>query len=80
MLTPLVRAALIVSILTGNALAQTPPPPPIITPPPPPPTMQLPTAKEQCYSGGWQAFKVFKNQGDCVSYVATKEKNPPAGK
>jgi hypothetical protein len=30
-----------------------------------------------CKSGGWQTFGVFKNQGDCVSYVATKGKNPP---
>lgn len=71
MFKPLVRAVLIVSILTDSALAQ-------IKPPPPP--IQLPTEKEQCYSGGWQVFKIFKNQGDCVSYVATKGKNPPAGK
>lgn len=45
--------------------------------PPPPTPVSLPTAKEQCYNGGWQTFKVFKNQGDCVSYVATKGKNPP---
>jgi hypothetical protein len=24
-------------------------------------------------------FKVFKNQGDCVSYVATGGTNPPSG-
>jgi hypothetical protein len=38
-----------------------------------------PTSKEQCKKGGWQEFGVFKNQGDCVSYVATKGKNPPSG-
>ncbi|MCW2732469.1 MAG: hypothetical protein JWR13_3285 [Mycobacterium sp.] len=38
-----------------------------------------PTDGEQCKKGGWQAFGVFENQGDCVSYVATKGKNPPAG-
>jgi hypothetical protein len=43
---------------------------------PPPP---LPTSKDQCKSGGWKTFGVFKNQGDCVSFVATKGKNPPAG-
>jgi hypothetical protein len=30
----------------------------------------LPTSKDQCKQGGWQAFGVFKNQGDCVSFVA----------
>jgi hypothetical protein len=39
----------------------------------------LPTSKEQCKNGGWRDFGVFKNQGDCVSFVATKGKNPPAG-
>ncbi len=31
----------------------------------------LPTDKDQCKDGGWQTFGVFKNQGDCVSFVAT---------
>jgi hypothetical protein len=39
----------------------------------------LPTAKAKCTDGGWRAFGVFKNQGDCVSFVASKSKNPPAG-
>jgi hypothetical protein len=32
-----------------------------------------PTSKDQCKKDGWQAFNnpVFKNQGDCVSYVVT---------
>jgi hypothetical protein len=38
-----------------------------------------PTAKEQCKNGGWRNFGVFKNQGDCVSFVATGGNNPPAG-
>lgn len=38
----------------------------------------LPTTKEQCKNGGWQAFGIFKNQGDCVSFVATKGKNLPS--
>jgi hypothetical protein len=29
----------------------------------------LPTSKEQCKQNGWQSFGVFKNQGDCVSFV-----------
>ena len=33
---------------------------------------------DQCKKGGWQDFGVFKNQGDCVSYVATGGTNPPA--
>jgi hypothetical protein len=38
-----------------------------------------PTSKEQCKNGGWRTYGVFKNQGDCVSFVATGGKNPPAG-
>jgi len=41
--------------------------------------VRLPTSKAECKNGGWRNFgTVFKNQGDCVSYVATKGKNPPA--
>ena len=80
MIRPVLRGAILVVAfaLAGPAAAQTPPPPPTGgggTPPPPP---TLPTTKEQCFNNGWQAFKVFKNQGDCVSYVATKGKNAPA--
>jgi len=39
----------------------------------------LPTNKEQCKKDGWRQYGVFKNQGDCVSFVATNGKNPPAG-
>jgi hypothetical protein len=38
----------------------------------------LPETKEQCKDGGWQTYGIFKNQGDCVSFVATGGKNPPA--
>jgi hypothetical protein len=38
----------------------------------------LPTAKWQCLATLWKTFGVFKNQGDCVSFVATRGKNPPA--
>jgi hypothetical protein len=44
------------------------------TPPPP----SRPTSKDECKNGGWKTFGVFKNQGDCVSFIATKGKNPPA--
>ncbi len=38
----------------------------------------LPTSKDQCKNGGWMNFITpFKNQGDCVSYVATGGKNLP---
>jgi hypothetical protein len=37
----------------------------------------LPTTTEQCKNGGWKTFGVFKNQGDCTSFVATGGKNPP---
>jgi hypothetical protein len=39
----------------------------------------LPTSKAQCKEGGWRNFGIFKNQGDCVSFVATGGKNAPAG-
>jgi hypothetical protein len=39
--------------------------------------LPLPTSKDQCKSGGWRGFGVFRNQGDCVNFVASKGKNPP---
>jgi hypothetical protein len=39
----------------------------------------LPTSKAQCKNGGWKTYGVFKNQGDCVSFVASGGKNPPRG-
>jgi hypothetical protein len=45
-----------------------------------PETTSAPTTKDDCKNGGWQTFdQPFKNQGDCVSFVATKGKNPPNG-
>lgn len=37
----------------------------------------VPTSKDQCKNGGWRTFGAFRNQGDCVSFVATVGKNPP---
>ena len=42
------------------------------------------TSGEQCKKGGWQFVtddlgNLFKNQGDCVSYVATNGRNKGAG-
>ena len=44
----------------------------------------VPTSKDQCKNGGWQNYvdnngTPFKNQGDCVSFVATGGKNPANG-
>jgi hypothetical protein len=39
----------------------------------------LPTSKAQCMNGDWKTYGVFKNQGDCVSFVASGGKNPPSG-
>jgi hypothetical protein len=44
------------------------------------PNLPTPTSKDQCKEGGWQNYAdangtPFKNQGDCVSYVATGGKN-----
>jgi choice-of-anchor C domain-containing protein len=49
-----------------------------ILPTPTPTPVSLPTNKDQCKKGGWEFFGVFKNQGDCVSFVATGGKNLPA--
>jgi hypothetical protein len=38
----------------------------------------LPTSKDQCKNGHWRDFSVFKNEGACVSFVATGDKNQPA--
>jgi hypothetical protein len=40
-----------------------------------------PTDKDQCKKDGWKQFNnpAFKNQGDCVSFVATHGKNPGNG-
>lgn len=40
-------------------------------------TQPFPTTKDQCKNGGWRSYNVFKNQGACVSFVATGGKNPP---
>ena len=39
----------------------------------------LPTSQDQCKDGGWQVYGIFTTQGDCVSFVSTGGKNPPAG-
>jgi probable HAF family extracellular repeat protein len=36
-----------------------------------------PSTLNDCQNGGWKTYGVFKNQGDCVSFVATRGKNPP---
>ena len=53
------------SLLTGDIVVVDAPP--------------LPTSQDQCKNGGWRDFGIFKNQGDCVSFVTTGGKNPPAG-
>ncbi|MGZ6256590.1 MAG: hypothetical protein ACXWMB_06200 [Candidatus Limnocylindria bacterium] len=47
-------------------------------------TANLPTSADQCKNGGWKtltdnAGTSFKNQGDCVSFVATGGSNTAAG-
>lgn len=39
------------------------------------PVPAAPTSKDQCNTGGWKTFGNFKNQGDCVSFVATGGRN-----
>jgi hypothetical protein len=43
---------------------------------------EVPSSKDDCKGNGWKAFDgryKFKNQGDCVSFVATWGKNQPKG-
>ena len=42
-------------------------------------TPLLPTSKDQCKNDGWKTYGIFKNQGDCVSFVATNGRNLPSG-
>ena len=45
------------------------------------PAVGPPTSKTQCMNSGWSTFNnpSFKNQGDCVSFVATGGKNTAQG-
>ena len=39
----------------------------------------MPAKKPQCLNDGWKRYgTTFRNQGDCVSYIATRGKNQPA--
>lgn len=43
-------------------------------------TKEVPTTAGDCKNGGWKSFDgsyTFRNQGDCVSFVATGGKNEP---
>jgi thrombospondin type 3 repeat protein len=46
-------------------------------------TVELPTSKDQCMNGGWALYHDgatrFRNQGDCVSFVAARGKSARAG-
>jgi len=45
-------------------------------------TKERPTSKVDCAGAGWKAFDgrfKFRNQGDCVSFVATGGRNAPRG-
>ena len=45
-----------------------------------PPTSTEPQTTSDCKKDGWRNYgDMFKNQGDCVSFVATNGKNPPDG-
>jgi hypothetical protein len=41
-------------------------------------SLAVPTSQDQCRDGGWRAYGIFKNQGDCVSFVATGGRNQPS--
>jgi hypothetical protein len=38
-----------------------------------------PNVKDDCNADLWRDYALFKNQGDCVAYVATKNRNQPNG-
>ncbi|HET9722081.1 MAG TPA: signal peptidase I [Candidatus Saccharimonadales bacterium] len=44
-------------------------------------TTAFPANQDACKDGGWQTYADlnFKNQGDCVSWIATHGNNPPSG-
>jgi len=47
-------------------------------------TYDQPASKDECKNGGWQTLQddrghAFKNEGDCVSFVATGGKNKGNG-
>jgi hypothetical protein len=45
-------------------------------------TEEIPNSKDDCKNGGWANYNgdyTFRNQGDCVSFVATGGKNAPKG-
>ncbi len=39
--------------------------------------VEVTITKDQCKNDGWKSYDVFKNQGDCVSFVATVGKGKP---
>lgn len=42
--------------------------------------VNAPTNKDECKKDGWKSFgTMFKNQGDCVSFVASTGKSQPSG-
>ena len=42
--------------------------------------LPMPTSKDQCKNGGWKNYgTTFRNQGDCVSFVASGGKKQPKG-
>ena len=43
------------------------------------PTPLAPTTASECKQGGWKTYGTFKNQGDCVSSVATGGRNAGNG-
>jgi len=66
--------AFVAKVSEGGGLTPTPTSTPTAsTPTPTPAAGETPTSVEQCKDGGWRNFTNprFKNQGDCVSFVAS---------
>ena len=37
----------------------------------------VPAAPGDCSAGAWRGWGLFRNQGDCISFVSTRGSNPP---
>jgi large repetitive protein len=37
----------------------------------------VPTTSDECRNGGWMAFGIFKNQGECISFVTGRRGGSP---
>jgi hypothetical protein len=70
-------APVITSFAAPAAAAGTPPPGPGTTTTTTTLPDDVPRTADDCKKGGWERYGIFRNQGDCVSWVVTHGKNEP---